>query len=100
MTMSIFKLSLTTVTVTVILTLAAHHHVQQGRLQEATRLRADNDQLRWMISQQRRAQSEKAGAAEPPAEAGVISDNTPTVMSGRGRRTTPTAEISRVPGTE
>ena len=100
MTMSIFKLSLTTVPVTVMLTLAGHHYVQQGRQQEATRLRAENDQLRWKISQQRRVQLEKAGVPEPPAEAGVISDTTPTEMSESRRRTAPAAEISRVPGTE
>ncbi len=81
-------------------TLGGHHYVQQGRVQEATRLRAENDQLRLKISRQRQAQLEKAGVQEPQVEAGVISNTTPTEISEAGRSGAPTAEISRVPGTE
>src|SRR5947209_5516300 len=101
MTSSILKLSLSTMTVTVMLTLAGHHYVQQGRLKEATRLRAENDELRVKISQRRQTQLEKAGPPEPPAEAGLNSDTTArTEMSEAVRSTAPATEISRVPGTE
>ena len=100
MTRALFKLSLTTAAVTVLLTASAQYYVQQERLREAARLRAENDRLHRRIIQQTQTRLEKSGVTRPPTEVAAMSDQSRPVKSETGRLKTPTAEVSFIPLTE
>lgn len=98
--MKSLKLSLLTGGVVALLTLGGLHHVRQGRMQEATRLRKENDRIRLEAS--RRHQARLAQGEADRAKAVL---NSPDMAKDVGSPATDSsvdrsAAVSRVPGTE
>lgn len=98
--MTPLKLSLITGSLVALITLGGHHHVRQGRLQEADHLRTENDRMRFEASRQH-----QAGA--PRVEAGSGKGTPASLTPGQSARAV-AADVpvdqsvagSRVPGAE
>jgi len=94
--MSPLKLSLIAGFLAVLVTIGGHHHVQQGRLQEARRLRAENDRLRMEVNQRRQTPSIKGVDAGAGTGVGALD-----VAKGKETSRVDHAKMdARVPGTE
>jgi len=98
--MSPLKISLLAVLMTVLLTSAGQYHLQQGRREEADRLRWENHQLRLKVSQRRQAQLAKAEPANQGDRSNTVSSLAPSETSLVDRSNLRPAKVSPVPGTE
>lgn len=98
--MTPLKLSLITGGVVALLTLGGLHHLRQGRMHEATRLRTENNRIRLEASRRHQARLAQGEADRTKA---VL--NSPVVAKAAGSPATDSmgdrsAAVSRVPGTE
>lgn len=98
--MTPLKLALITGSLVALLTVGGHYHVRQGRMNEAVRLRTENDRLRFEASRRHQVEMAKGDASAAKVA--------PTVSSEGKRERAPAdnspvdlaMEDSRLPGTE
>jgi len=98
--MSPLKLSLIAALVTVLLTSAGQYHVQQGRSQEAARLRSENEQLRLTVSQQYQAQQAEAALTTQKARMNAVSSVSPSEAAAVDRANAHSLDVSPTAGAE
>jgi hypothetical protein len=98
--MTPLKLALVTGSVVALLTLGGHHLVQRGRLQEAVRLRTENDRLRLEASRQHQAGLAPADAGRANAAPAAASRNESGRVPAANAPVEQSAASSRVPGAE